>query len=313
MNAAGVSVVAPQTTLIDLEYLGNPSTIASYLLELPGGIAIVDPGPSVALPVLLSKLRNLGLSVEDIRFILLTHIHLDHAGATGTLVGQNSRIRVFVHEFGAKHMADPSKLLRSAERLYGDDMKRLWGDFRAVPVQNIQGLSGGEQLKFDSRKFEVAYTPGHASHHVSYFDLRNGLAFVGDTAGVRISHGAVLPVTPPPDIDLEKWSRSLDEIEKRKPERLLLTHFGPSDVIGWHLGQLRIKLNRWGAVVRDSLQRNDSDPQSAIEFTNYVVRELKGILPEEDVQRYERTMTPSLSWYGLARYWRKRAEAQLNP
>ena len=311
MSPAGVSVVAPRITLIDLDYLGDSEIIASCLLEDPSGIAIVDPGPSVTLPVLLRKLRDLGLSVQDIRFILLTHIHLDHAGAAGSLVRQNSQIRVFVHENGAKHMVDPSRLLRSAQLLYGDDMRRFWGEFLPVPVENIQALTGGEQLSVHSRTIEVLNTAGHASHHVTYFHTQSGLAFVGDAAGVRISNKVVIPVTPPPDIDIDIWSRSLDEIGKRKPERLFLTHFGPADRVNWHLKELQTKLAGWGALVRDSLKRGNNDAEYAAEFKTSALSELKRVLPEEDVRRYERASTPDLSWYGLARYWRRRAQTQL--
>src|SRR3984885_10730403 len=176
--------------LIDVMHLGIPRVIGAWVVD---GV-LIDPGPTSCLDTLLSALGD-----ERPRALLLTHIHLDHAGASGSLVARWPELEVYVHERGARHMADPSRLLDSARRLYGDDMDRLWGDFVAVPEANLHILTGGETLPGG---FEVAYTPGHASHHVSY--LHEGTAFVGDVGGIRIVPGApVVPPTPPPDIDVE--------------------------------------------------------------------------------------------------------------
>src|SRR5262249_39730544 len=151
-------------------------------------------------------LERAGISIADVRTLLLTHIHLDHAGATGTLIRENPSLRVYVHEKGAPHMADPAKLIASATRLWGNDMDRLWGEMRPVPAECMTIVRGGERIVAGGRDFDVAYTPGHASHHVSYFSRDTGIAFVGDTAGVRLQAGQyILPPTPPPDIDLEAW------------------------------------------------------------------------------------------------------------
>lgn len=309
-NLAGLSManIAPKTTLIDVEYLGNPKVIAACLVEGQGSIAIVDPGPASAVATLRSKLSQLGLGVKDVDTILLTHIHLDHAGATGTLVRENPRIRVYVHERGAPKMIDPTRLLESARRLYGDEMDRLWGEFLPVPAANVCALAGGERLNLGGRQLEVVYTPGHASHHVSYFDTASGLAFIGDTAGIRIANGqTILPITPPPDIDLEAWAESWEQIQARRPERLFLTHFGPADRVSEHLTELRERLEEWSVAVRESLKDGQDDATCAAQFAQQVATKLMRHLPEHDAKRYVRGAAVELCWYGLARYWRKRS------
>src|SRR5713101_1339544 len=300
--------IAPNTTLIDVEYLGNPRVIAACLIENQGSVAIVDPGPASALVTLRKKLDQLGIGVKGVNVILLTHIHLDHAGATGTLVRENPRIRVYVHERGAPHMINPVKLLDSARRLYGAEMERLWGEFLPVPAENVTTLAGGERLSIGGRQLEVVYTPGHASHHVSYFDTATELAFVGDTAGIRITNGRpILPLTPPPDIDPEAWARSWELIQERRPERLFLTHFGAADHIGEHLEELRERLEEWKIAVRESLNDGQPDAERAAQFSQQVGTKLRRNMSEQDADRYARGAALELCWYGLARYWRKRS------
>ena len=302
--------IAPKTTRIDVDYLGKPKVIAACLLQGQGSAAIVDPGPASAVATLRSKLNRLGLTVQDIDTILLTHIHLDHAGATGTLVKENPRIRVYVHERGAPKMIDPTKLLDSARRLYGDQMDRLWGEFLPLPPANVCALGGGERLSIGGRQLDVVYTPGHASHHVSYFEAATGLAFVGDTAGIRIANGpAILPITPPPDIDLEAWKQSWQKIRERHPERLFLTHFGDAQRVHEHLEELRERLEEWSVAVHESLKEGADDAERAARFAEQVAAKLKLRLSEEDTERYVRGAAVDLCWYGLARYWRKREAA----
>ena len=189
---------------LDDHWMGRKRSIATALLNSDGHRALVDPGPGSTLESLREQLGARGLSTGDLDALLLTHIHLDHAGASGALVRENPRLAVYVHKVGAPHMIDPSKLLASAARLWPDNLERLFGETLAVPQENLRILEGGETLAFGGRKIEVVYTPGHASHHVSYFENLEGVAFVGDTAGVRIQGNSyVMPATPPPDIDLD--------------------------------------------------------------------------------------------------------------
>ena len=225
---------------IDVMHLGRARVICAH--ELDG--LIIDPGPTSCLDTLLEALGG-----EQPRALLLTHIHLDHAGASGALVQRFPDLPVYVHERGAPHMVDPSKLMKSATQLYGDDMDRLWGAMVPVPEQNIRALSGGETVE----GLHVEYTPGHASHHVTYFDEDAGDAYVGDVGGVRIPpSGFVMAPTPPPDIDLEKWNASLDIVESRKPQRLRLTHFGAVDNVDEHITQMRHRLQAWGEVAKSA-------------------------------------------------------------
>jgi glyoxylase-like metal-dependent hydrolase (beta-lactamase superfamily II) len=300
------------TETIDVEYLGHPRAIASCLLESNGELSLVDPGPSVSLPMLRRKLQQRGIAIADLTALFLTHIHLDHAGATGTLVRENPRLRVYVHEFGARHMVDPAKLLASAGRLYNPGMELRFGEFLAVPAENIVALKGGEEIALGSRRFEVLYTPGHASHHVTYFEPAAGHALVGDTAGVRIEGiPFVVPVTPPPDIDVGGWHRSMDLILSRGPARLFLTHFGWSENPSEHFGELRQRLEKWAAQVREMIAapideaRGGDDARSKDAFSAWAAREIHSRMAPELAAHYVSAAGLDLSWLGLTRYWRK--------
>lgn len=298
--AAGVSY-------FDLNFQNRARVIACAVLHGPGGVALIDPGPSSTLPALHRHLSTAGISLADVTTILLTHIHLDHAGATGTLVRENPQLRVYVHEIGAPHMADPSKLLASATRLYGDAMDRLWGEVAPVPPAAITTLQGGEQIDVAGRSLEVAYTPGHASHHVSYFSADSGVAFVGDTAGVRVvPNRFVLPPTPPPDIDLEIWAESVATIDRWQAETLLITHFGPASPVRPHLTEMRDHLDLVGRLAKESLTVDGGDEAKEGWFVDEVRRELRRSLSDADASAYEISGGFDLSWRGLARYWRKK-------
>jgi glyoxylase-like metal-dependent hydrolase (beta-lactamase superfamily II) len=273
---------------IDLMHLGSDRAIAAH--ELEGGL-VVDPGPESCLDALLAGLR------EEPRALLLTHIHLDHAGASGTLARRFPDLRVYVHEVGAPHMAEPERLLRSAARLYGDDMKRLWGEFEAVPADRMAVLRGGERV-FD---LDVLYAPGHASHHVVYLDRGRGDAYVGDVAGVRIPPSdVVIAPTPPPDIDLEAWEQTLDALSEREPQRLHLTHFGLAEPAGEAIVAIRAALRRAAEHSRDG------DREAFVTAAQGdLVRAGDGI-----AERIEQTAPVEQCWLGLERYWRKRGEAE---
>lgn len=300
--------LAPGLSFFDLRYQGVPSVIATAVLEGPDGLALVDPGPGISLPQLREGLAAGGASLEEVTAVLLTHIHLDHAGATGSLVKANPRITVFVHERGARHLVDPQKLLDSANRLYGDAMARLWGEFLPTPAANVRALAGGEHLEIAGRAVAVAYTPGHASHHVSYLDEASGLVFVGDTGGGRIGASTyVMPPTPPPDVDLEAWRASADRILAWHPQRLFLTHFGPSPTEPRaHLEELLERLQRAADVAREALARFATEAEQATHFRDAMRRELRLHMPEPEAQAYELAIPFDHCFLGLARYWRKR-------
>jgi glyoxylase-like metal-dependent hydrolase (beta-lactamase superfamily II) len=223
--------VDAQPELIDLMHLGRAHVIGAWRV----GEVIVDPGPSSCLEALLPQLER-----DPPRVLALTHIHLDHAGATGSLLRRFPELEVWVHERGARHLIDPAKLLSSATRLYGADMERRWGEVLPVPAARVRVLAGGERVG----AFRVAYTPGHASHHVSYLHEPSGYAFTGDVTGVRIDGACVLAPTPPPDIDLQAWRASLELIESWRASRVAITHFGAYGDLEEHLLALREELTR---------------------------------------------------------------------
>ena len=302
-----METLASGLSYIDLQFRGRPRIIATVVVHGPGGVALIDPGPTSTLPVLRGALERAGITMRDVRALVLTHIHLDHAGATGTLVNENPELRVYVHERGAPHMVDPSKLVASATRLYGDMMDDLWGEVRPVPSSALTVLSGGERMSAGGRDFEVEYTPGHASHHVSYFNRDSGIAFVGDTGGVRRYPGGFnLPPTPPPDIELELWRESLARIERWRPETLFITHFGPHAPVGDHLSDLADRIEWASGLVKASFARDGTDEEREAWFTDEVRRELQRRTTVADTHAYEMAGRFDLNWRGLARYWRKR-------
>lgn len=298
-----MNLVAPGIAYVDLEFLGHSRIIATGVLGGPGSLALVDPGPSSTLPTLDRQLAAAGFSIRDVTAVLLTHIHLDHAGATGTLVRENPGIKVYVHQVGAPHLIDPSKLLASATRLYGDAMERLWAAVEPVPAASVVALQGGEAVTAGGREWLVASTPGHASHHVSYFAPDAGVAFVGDTAGVQIARGGyVLPPTPPPDINLPLWQASLDAIEAWKPTTLFMTHFGPTDDVSGHLGALRANLRLVETLARDTLATFGSDREGEARFVAALEEMMASHVSSADREAYALAGRFDLNWRGLVRY-----------
>jgi len=302
-----MNTLASGLSYVDLHFRNAPRIIATVVLQGADGVALIDPGPSSTLPALHAALSQAGIGVKDLRTILLTHIHLDHAGATGTLVAENPALRVYVHEKGAAHMADPGKLIASATRLWGAEMDRLWGEMRPVPANAMTVLRGGEKLTAGGRELAVAYTPGHAVHHVSYFSADTGIAFVGDTAGVRLHAGGYnMPPTPPPDVDLEAWRASLARINAWTPDTVFLTHFGPHAPVAAHLTGLDENLAMTSGLVKASLAREGTDEEREAWFRDEIRRELRRRMTEVDAQAYETAGRFDLSWRGLARYWRRK-------
>lgn len=291
---------------IDLHFKRSPRVIATALLTGRDGVTLIDPGPSSCLPALEAGLQNRGLSLRDVRSLLLTHIHLDHAGATGTILERVPQARVYVHERGAPHMVDPSKLLASATRLYGDQMETLWGAFQPVPASQVTALSGGERLEAAGTTLAVAYTPGHAKHHVSYFDERGGMAYVGDTGGIRVIGDFVIAPTPPPDIDIEAWQASLDLIDAWQPVALFLTHFGAVSPARAHLAQFRSILTTQANAVREALRAGGSEEEQMRRFVEQMRAEARKALPEREAKATELAAPFDQLWQGLARYWQKK-------
>jgi glyoxylase-like metal-dependent hydrolase (beta-lactamase superfamily II) len=299
------------SALLDLNWTGQAHCIATALFRADNFAAVIDPGPGSTLENLREQLAAHRLRIADLNAILLTHIHLDHAGATGALVQENPALQVYVHARGATHMIDPGKLLDSAGRLYGLEMQKLFGDFLPVPEANLKILNGGETLGFGGRELRVLYTPGHASHHVTYFDPTERVAYVGDTAGICVEgHPFILPATPPPDIQLELWIESLDAIAQLRPRRLFLTHFGYSDQAERHLNNYRERLRHWGTLSAEILSRGQEQSEAVRAFARAVAAEAAEFLSPAELSHYVFNGALQLSWLGLERYHRKRAEAK---
>lgn len=296
------------TTIVDVNWQDRPRSIACALLRSADAVVLIDPGPSSSITTLRRQLAVRGVQISDVSAILLTHIHLDHAGVTGTLVRENPQIQVYVHEKGVSHLVAPEKLLKSATRLYGDSMQQLFGEFLPVPRENLHSLSGGEELRLAGRRLRVAYTPGHASHHVTYFDPGAGTAFVGDTAGICVEGNQfILPATPPPDISLELWDASLETIANFQPQRLFLTHFAFSDRPAEHLANYRECLHHWSERTAKILASSQDEERCIERFSEEVTAEARNHLSPEELDHYAFNGALHLSWMGLARYHRKRA------
>lgn len=302
-----MSALAAGLDYSDVRFLGFPHIIATAILRKEkagaGGIALVDPGPQTSLEHLTADLAGRGIALTDVTDLLVTHIHLDHSGAAGHLVHANPGMTVHVHESGAPHMIDPTRLLASASRLYGDDMARLWGDIRPVPAANIHVLRGGERIVAGGRELRVAYTPGHAKHHVSYLDEASGVAFVGDTFGIRRPPSTyVMPPSPPPDIDLTAWRESVERVLAWNPSAVFLTHFGAYDNAREHGEQLLARLDEWAARARTLLADPSlTDAERCDRFVEAARSDLRARMPARDAEAYDRSGRIDYSWQGLAR------------
>jgi glyoxylase-like metal-dependent hydrolase (beta-lactamase superfamily II) len=269
--------------LIDLHFASAPQAIGVYLVDTDDGPALFDCGPSSTLETLEAGLAAHGLALTDVKHLLLSHIHLDHAGAAGSLVRRSPGLTVWVSPIGRAHLIDPSRLERSARRLYGDMFDPLWGELAPVPEENVR-VADGDVLGWDAFP-----TPGHASHHVSY--LRDGTLLAGDAAGVRIPDTAyVLPVCPPPDITVEGWHETIEEIRRRGPERLALIHFGVHEDVGAHLDRLESELDRWAGRVGGGMSQDD-----------FVATARADLGEHADV--YDRVAPLWQSYLGMQLYW----------
>lgn len=312
MQKANVREVEPGIFVLDHHFLGAPGLIASYLLPGPDGLTLVESGPGSTTETLLAGIRAAGFDPGDLRRILLTHIHLDHAGAAGGLVRRFPEARAYVHPAGAAHLVDPSRLLRSARRIYGDHMDTLWGEILPVPEDRLTVLTDGEAVRVGGRVLRALDTPGHASHHLAFHDPDAGVVFTGDVAGVRLERTPhVRPPTPPPDIDLGLWRASVARIRALRPRALLLTHFDAVDDPEWHLDDLLARLFSWAGWMDGRLEGGSGTEELVAALRRRGDAEIRDAGGDDDmVRRYDLSVSYEMIVDGLARYLRRAAEAR---
>lgn len=299
--------MAHSSQLLDLNFQGMPGVIGAYLLQDSGETALVEIGPTSSIETLLAGIREHGVDPDDVSKILVTHVHLDHAGASGTFMRRFPRAHLYVHEIGAPHLVDPSKLVASATRIYGDKMDTLWGPIDPVPEERVTTLTDGDVVTVGDTTLRAIYTPGHASHHVVFHDADRGAMYAGDAASVRLQgHGYVRPATPPPDIDLEAWATSIRRMRELEPRRLLLTHFGPFDNADEHLAESQQRLTAWADLVRQGIAADHEREQIIEDLRAHGDREIAEDTNDPTaLERYELATPYFMSVDGLRRYWRK--------
>jgi glyoxylase-like metal-dependent hydrolase (beta-lactamase superfamily II) len=293
--------------IVDTFHNGLPGTIAVFAVPLPeGGFALVESGPGVTLENVEAGVEAAGLDLRELRALLVTHIHLDHAGAAGALAAAASNAEVVVHAIGARHLADPTRLLGSARRIYGEAMDRLWGPMQPVPAERLRAVEGGERLRLGGLEIEVIYTPGHASHHVSYL-LGDGTLFTGDSAGIRLPASPLTrPALPPPELSLEAWEDSVARMRAAQPRRLMLTHFGEVSQPDVHLAGLPVRNRAWAEAILAGINAGEGEAALVARVQRLEDGELASSgAPAGVAYRNKVTSDAAMTVMGVSRYWRK--------
>jgi glyoxylase-like metal-dependent hydrolase (beta-lactamase superfamily II) len=295
--------------IIDTLYQDEPGVIAAYLLEGPEGLALIDVGSAATVNQVLRSVETIGRRPEEIQHIIVTHVHLDHAGASGALLRHAPGARVYVHPLGAAHLIDPTKLVASARRIYGDQMDQLWGTTLPVPAERIVILEDRAEIRVGTRTLMALHTPGHATHHMALHDASRNTVFAGDVAGVALEGvDYVRPPTPPPDLDLEAWTRSIAQLQSLGLERLYLPHYGCVTRVDAHLRELEMRLIDWGDLVLAGMRGSKVSTQLARELAQTSDPEVRAAVSGEDgamVRRYELATNYLMTIQGYERYWRK--------
>ncbi len=288
---------------LDLHFQNYEHAIASFCIESDDGLILIESGPYSTFKSLKSELEGKGLSIDDVKHVLLTHIHFDHAGAAWALAEKGANI--YLHPFGSTHLQDPTKLVASATQIYGDQMDTLWGKMKVISEENIRIVEHLEVLQIGGKTFTSLHTPGHAKHHIAW--QHKDVIFTGDVAGVKINGGPVVPPCPPPDINIEDWIKSIDLIIKRNPKRLVLTHFGEITNIELHMDQLKAILEDWSGWMKEKWESGLSNEQITPLFMKYTSNQLKeNGVSEIGTKQYEAANPSWMSVAGLVRYWKKK-------
>ena len=308
-----VTKLSSGTWQISLPFLGEHEIVGSYLLTGNNDLAIIDPGPGSMLEPLLASIHEAGFEPRDVTHILATHIHLDHTGGAGSLMRHMPKAQVYVHGLGAPHLLDTSKVVASATRIYGERMQLLWGDIEPVPYERLRIIDDGDILNIAGRSLNVYYAPGHAVHHVIFFDAQSGELWAGDVAGVRLPGiDYVRPPTPPPDLDLEAWSASMALINRLQPTVAYMGHFGATTNVPAHLERLREKLYAWGEFVLNAMRSGKTEAEIIsllIASTEPELQQAAG--NAHALKRYEIATNYAMTVQGYMRYWRKKHPERL--
>lgn len=289
---------------LDLHFLGIDHAIASFLVETSAGPVLIETGPYSTYTSMKSELAKFGYNTSDIQNVFLTHIHFDHAGAAWAFAKTGAKI--YVHPFGAGHLADPEKLYNSAKMIYGDDMERLWNKMEQIDPIQIHSTSHLEEITIGDCTFISLHTPGHAKHHIAW--QLNDVIFTGDVAGVKIGEGPVVPPCPPPDISLEDWNESIELILSRNAQTLMLTHYGAIAEIDEHLLNLRVMMHDWAQWIKAKWEAGYSPEIITPQFSQYTADQLRKIgIDESGIKQYEAANPSWMSVAGLIRYWKKKS------
>ena len=291
---------------IDLHFQGLESTIASFLIESSDGPILIETGPYSTFPSLEGGLALRGYKISDVKHVLLSHIHFDHAGAAWAFAEAGATI--YLHPFGVHHMHDPTKLVASATMIYGDKMDTLWGQMKGIEQEQLKAMKPNEKLKIGDQQFVALHTPGHAKHHIAW--QWGETIFAGDLAGVKINNGPVVPPCPPPDINLEDWNNSIDLVLSKKPSSLVLTHFGVEKDPSSHMREMKEILNNWAFWMKTKWESGYSNDEITPQFMEYTANQMrqKGV-SEIGIQQYEAANPSWMSVAGLVRYWKKQAQS----
>jgi glyoxylase-like metal-dependent hydrolase (beta-lactamase superfamily II) len=289
--------------VLDLHFLSYDHAIASFLIPTSAGPILIETGPYSTFPQLEKSVNDAGYTLSDIKHVFLTHIHFDHAGAAWALAKQGAKI--YVHPFGAPHLAAPQKLYESARMIYGDDMDRLWGAMESIDPSMIHETQHEERITIGELEIQSLHTPGHAKHHIAW--KIDQTIFTGDVAGVKISNGPVVPPCPPPDINLEDWLNSIELLLGQNASSFYLTHFGEITNLASHMSQLRDMLSDWSEYIKREWEKGIGVEELTPMFSAYTKKQLLDLgVSENGTGQYEAANPSWMSVAGLIRYWKKK-------
>lgn len=299
---------AADIDILDLNFLDESHVIANYLINSKDGLILVETGPETTFENLKNAISKSGHSWEDVKHVLLTHIHFDHAGAAWKFAENGAKI--YVHPIGLPHLNNPERLWNSAKMIYQDDMERLWGEMKPIDEKLLVGVDDGDEIEIGEIQIKVHYTPGHAIHHNAY--QIDDIIFTGDVAGVKINNGPVVPPCPPPDIHIENWNKSIEKIRNLNPKSLFLAHYGEVTDVNPHLDQLKKMIHDWANWIKPHYEAGEKAETITPNFVKYTQDQLreKGV-SEKDIEKYEKGNPSFMSVTGLLRYWKLKEQGRI--